>query len=68
MNKVSKSVSRALVGLGVTVLAATLALAQSPAKGGMVIAYKDDLATLDPQVGYDWQNWPAIKMVFDAIY
>jgi oligopeptide transport system substrate-binding protein len=63
----STSVSRALIGLGVTALAATLALAQSPAKGGMVIAYKDDLATLDPQVGYDWQNWPAIKMVFDAL-
>jgi ABC-type transport system substrate-binding protein len=67
MNKVPKSVSRALVGIGVAALAATFALAQSPAKGGMVIAYKDDLATLDPQVGYDWQNWPAIKMVFDAL-
>jgi ABC-type transport system substrate-binding protein len=67
MNKVPKSVSRALVGIGVAVVAATFALAQSPASGGMVIAYKDDIATLDPQVGYDWQNWPAIKMVFDAL-
>jgi oligopeptide transport system substrate-binding protein len=58
--------SRAL-GLGAAALLATLAVAQSPAKGGMVIAYKDDIATLDPQVGYDWQNWPAIKMVFDAL-
>ncbi len=66
-NRVPKSVSRALIGLGVTVVAATLALAQSPASSGMVIAYKDDIATLDPQVGYDWQNWPAIKMVFDAL-
>ena len=41
------------------------ALAQS-AKS-MVVSYKDDLATLDPQVGYDWQNWPAIKMLFDAL-
>jgi len=37
------------------------------AKGSMVVSYKDDLATLDPQVGYDWQNWPAIKMLFDAL-
>ncbi|MBC7646008.1 MAG: ABC transporter substrate-binding protein [Pseudopedobacter sp.] len=33
----------------------------------MVVSYKDDIATLDPAVGYDWQNWPAIKMVFDAL-
>jgi len=41
------------------------ALAQSVKS--MVVSYKDDLATLDPQVGYDWQNWPAIKMLFDAL-
>jgi ABC-type transport system substrate-binding protein len=40
----------------------------TPAKGGaMIIAYKDDLATLDPAIGYDWTNWPAIKMVFDGL-
>ncbi|MBX5476919.1 MAG: ABC transporter substrate-binding protein, partial [Clostridia bacterium] len=33
----------------------------------MTIAYKDDLATLDPAIGYDWTNWPAEKMVFDAL-
>jgi ABC-type transport system substrate-binding protein len=39
-----------------------------PQKGGeMVVAYKDDLATLDPAIGYDWTNWPAIKMVFDGL-
>src|SRR5512133_630042 len=38
----------------------------TPQKGGeMIVAYKDDLATLDPAIGYDWTNWPAIKMVFD---
>jgi ABC-type transport system substrate-binding protein len=42
--------------------------ATSPQKGGsIIIAYKDDLATLDPAVGYDWTNWPAIKMVFDGL-
>jgi ABC-type transport system substrate-binding protein len=40
----------------------------APTKGGsMIIAYKDDLATLDPAIGYDWTNWPAIKLVFDGL-
>jgi oligopeptide transport system substrate-binding protein len=40
----------------------------TPQKGGsIIIAYKDDLATLDPAIGYDWTNWPAIKMVFDGL-
>ena len=39
-----------------------------PQKGGeLIVAYKDDLATLDPAIGYDWTNWPAIKMVFDGL-
>ena len=42
--------------------------AMTPQKGGsLVIAYKDDLATLDPAIGYDWTNWPTIKMVFDGL-
>lgn len=42
--------------------------AGAPQRGGtMTIAYKDDLATLDPAIGYDWTNWPAEKMVFDAL-
>ena len=46
------------------------ALAQSPEPqrgGAIVVAYKDDLATLDPAVAYDWTNWPAVKMVFDGL-
>src|SRR6476620_3754524 len=39
-----------------------------PQKGGeLTVAYKDDLATLDPAIGYDWTNWPAFKMVFDGL-
>jgi ABC-type transport system substrate-binding protein len=39
-----------------------------PQRGGnAVVVYKDDLATLDPAVGYDWTNWPTIKMVFDGL-
>jgi ABC-type transport system substrate-binding protein len=41
---------------------------QTPRHGGeIVVAYKDDLATLDPAIGYDWTNWPTIKMVFDGL-
>lgn len=40
----------------------------TPQKGGeIIVVYKDDLATLDPAIGYDWTNWPAIKMVFDGL-
>jgi peptide/nickel transport system substrate-binding protein/oligopeptide transport system substrate-binding protein len=40
----------------------------TPQKGGEItVVYKDDLATLDPAIGYDWTNWPAIKLVFDGL-
>jgi len=40
----------------------------TPQKGGAItVVYKDDFATLDPAIGYDWTNWPAIKMVFDGL-
>ncbi|MDB4894250.1 MAG: peptide transporter substrate-binding protein [Firmicutes bacterium] len=32
-----------------------------------MVAYQDDFATLDPAIGYDWSNWPAIKNVFDGL-
>ncbi|NVO57729.1 ABC transporter substrate-binding protein [Rhodobacteraceae bacterium B1Z28] len=35
--------------------------------GGIVITYKDDVATLDPAIGYDWQNWSMIKSIFDGL-
>ena len=42
--------------------------AMTPQKGGeLIVAYKDDLATLDPAIGYDWTNWPAEKLVFDGL-
>jgi ABC-type transport system substrate-binding protein len=44
------------------------ASAGTPQKGGeLVVAYKDDLATLDPAIGYDWTNWPAEKLIFDGL-
>jgi peptide/nickel transport system substrate-binding protein/oligopeptide transport system substrate-binding protein len=39
-----------------------------PQRGGtMTVAYQNDIATLDPAIGYDWNNWPMEKMAFDAL-
>ena len=35
--------------------------------GAMVVTYKDDVSTLDPAIGYDWQNWSMIKSLFDGL-
>ena len=35
--------------------------------GNIIITYKDDVATLDPAIGYDWQNWSMIKSIFDGL-
>ena len=44
------------------------ALADQPKQGGaVVVTFKDDLATLDPAVGYDWQNWSIIKSIFSGL-
>ncbi|MDH4989976.1 ABC transporter substrate-binding protein [Aquamicrobium lusatiense] len=62
-----------------TVAAAALALGLSAASaqvtpdpdakngGAITITYKDDVATLDPAIGYDWQNWSMIKSLFDGL-
>lgn len=50
------------------VAAAPYALAQEPKQGGAaVVTFNNDLTTLDPQVGYDWQNWSVIKSIFDGL-
>ena len=48
---------------------AGVAGAQEAAKQGgqMVVTYKDDVTTLDPAIGYDWQNWSIIKSLFDGL-
>jgi len=49
-------------------LAASQAFAQDPQPGGeMVVTYQNDVATLDPAIGYDWQNWSMIKSLFDGL-
>lgn len=49
-------------------LAALSASHAAPTRGGsMVVSYKDDVTTLDPAIGYDLQNWPLEKMLFDGL-
>lgn len=48
--------------------AAPMAMAQAPKQGGAAtITFNNDLTTLDPHVGYDWQNWSVIKSIFDGL-
>ena len=35
--------------------------------GSIIVTYKDDVATLDPAIGYDWQNWSMIKSLYDGL-
>ncbi|MET1028307.1 MAG: ABC transporter substrate-binding protein, partial [Dongiaceae bacterium] len=35
--------------------------------GSYTIVFKDDLNTLDPAIGYDFQNWSTIKAIFDGL-
>src|SRR3990167_1661271 len=37
------------------------------AAGDIVITYKDDVSTLDPALGSDWQHWAIIKSLFDGL-
>ena len=53
--------------LGLTVFLGTAAFAAPQQGGSITVSYKDDVTTLDPAVGYDYQNWPMEKMVFDAL-
>ncbi len=35
--------------------------------GSIVVTYKDDISTLDPAIGYDWQNFSIIKAMFSGL-
>ncbi len=51
-----------------TLLVAAPATAQEEKQGGsMIVTYQNDVATLDPAIGYDWQNWSMIKSLFDGL-
>jgi peptide/nickel transport system substrate-binding protein len=57
-----------VLGLALPLAAQTTAMDPNARPGGdIVITYKDDVATLDPAIGYDWQNWSMIKSLFDGL-
>jgi peptide/nickel transport system substrate-binding protein/oligopeptide transport system substrate-binding protein len=37
------------------------------AGGSITVAYQNDISTLDPAIGYDWQNWSIIKSLFGGL-
>lgn len=58
----------AVTALAVAFLARAPAQAEQPNQGGtIVVTYKDDIATLDPAIGYDWQNWSMINSLFSRL-
>ena len=57
-----------VAGLALTAQMATAEVNENaPMGGSMIVTYKDDVATLDPAIGYDWQNWSMIKSLFDGL-
>lgn len=61
-----------LAGVAAAALSTTAMLAPALAEdikqgGSMTVTYKDDVSTLDPAIGYDWQNWSMIKSLFDGL-
>ena len=63
-----KSLLLAGVAGGALILTGAQAGADEIKKGGaMIVTYKDDVSTLDPAIGYDWQNWSMIKSLFDGL-
>ena len=54
--------------LSVAVLAAPNVVADEATRGGsIVVSYKDDIATLDSAIGYDWQNPSMMQLIADGL-
>lgn len=58
---------KALSCAAILALAPTTLFAEAKQGGSMIVTYKDDVSTLDPAIGYDWQNWSMIKSLFDGL-
>jgi len=63
---------KVLKGFALAALAAAISGAvqaqDTPKPGGdVIVTYQNDVATLDPAIGYDWQNWSMIKSLFDGL-
>ncbi|MEX0810055.1 MAG: ABC transporter substrate-binding protein [Dongiaceae bacterium] len=61
----------AMLGAGAMVVAGAMsgsAFAETPKQGGsMIVSYKEDITTLDPAIGYDWQNPSMMQALFDGL-
>ena len=58
----------AAISISFLFLATAMCSADDIKQGGkMVVTYKDDISTLDPAIGYDWQNWSMIKSLFNCL-
>ncbi|HID8120619.1 TPA: ABC transporter substrate-binding protein [Pseudomonas aeruginosa] len=55
------------LAIAATLFAGPLLAAEPKAGGDIVVTYQNDVATLDPAIGYDWQNWSMIKSLFDGL-
>src|SRR3954468_23152976 len=59
---------RSTVFATIVAMAPLAASGQQPQHGGtMTVTFKDDVSTLDPAIGYDWQNWSMIKSLFSRL-
>ena len=57
-----------VVCLSLSLGSLTSVTAENIKQGGtMIVTYKDDISTLDPAIGYDWQNWSMIKALFNGL-
>jgi len=58
-----------VAGIIVLMLLVALAAPTWGQRGGktMIVSFKDDISTLDPAIGYDWQNWSIIKSISDGL-
>jgi len=58
---------RWLLGTALATAALLTPLAANAEGKDIVVTYKDDITTLDPQIGYDWVNWSMIKSLFSRL-
>src|SRR3954454_10273342 len=62
------TMKRLLLASVALIAVSSAAFAAGPKQGGqMVVTFKDDMATLDPAIGYDWQNWSIIKSLYSRL-
>jgi ABC-type transport system substrate-binding protein len=68
MRKLVLGCSAAAFAIWIPCLVAGTASAEEPKQGGrMTLSYKDDVSTLDPAIGYDWQNPSLMQAIFDGL-